>query len=247
MITIITACFNSASTLAQTLASVDSQVGTTVEHLIIDGGSTDGSPDILRDRMPYRRVISEADKGMYDAMNKGIGLAKGDVVGILNADDIYASPDVLAKVAAIFEDVATDVCFGDLVYSDTKEPTKIVRYWRSGNFAVWKFYWGWMPPHPTFFVRKSIYEQFGVFRLQFGTAADYELMLRFLVKEKVSAAYIPEVLVRMRTGGVSNSSWKNRWEANRMDRRAWTINGIKPYPWTLWLKPLRKVGQWLLK
>jgi glycosyltransferase involved in cell wall biosynthesis len=190
-------------------------------------------------------IVSESDQGIYDAMNKGIRLAQGDIVGILNADDFYASSDILAKVAAIFADPAIDACYGDLVYMDSTDTGKVVRYWRSGAFSPRKFYWGWMPPHPTFFVRRWVYERFGLFNLDLGSAADYELMLRFLVKHQINVAYIPEVLVKMRTGGVSNVSLQNRLKANRMDRKAWTINALKPYPWTLWLKPLRKIGQWV--
>ena len=124
---------------------------------------------------------------------------------------------------------------------------KVVRYWRSGEFDSQKFYWGWMPPHPTFFVRRSVYERYGLFNLAMGTAADYEMMLRLLVKHRISCAYLPEILVQMRTGGASNVSWKSRIEANRMDRKAWEVNGLKPYPWTMMMKPLRKVGQWVAR
>jgi glycosyltransferase involved in cell wall biosynthesis len=246
-LSIITVCLNSAPTLAQTLASVGSQVGTTVEHLVVDGGSDDGSLDILKAHSQRCRIISEPDKGIYDAMNKGVRLARGEIVGILNAGDFYASVDVLAKVVTSFKNPAIDVCYGDLIYVANADTGKVVRYWRSGSFASGKFYWGWMPPHPTFFVRRSVYERFGLFNLDLGSAADYELMLRFLMKNKVKAAYLHEVLVKMRAGGVSNISWKNRVKANKMDRRAWSVNGLRPYPWTLWLKPLRKIGQWLLK
>ena len=122
---------------------------------------------------------------------------------------------------------------------------KIVRYWRSGEFDARKFYWGWMPPHPTFFVRRSVYERYGYFNLEMGTEADYELMLRFLVKHGVSSEYLPEIIVKMRSGGASNVTLGSRLRANRMDRKAWEVNGLAPYPWTLLMKPLRKVGQWV--
>ena len=123
----------------------------------------------------------------------------------------------------------------------------MVRYWKSGEYNPRKFYWGWMVPHPTFFVRREVYEKYGLFNLELGTAADYKLMLRFLLKHKISCIYIPEVLVTMRVRGVSNSSWVNRIRANRMDRKAWEVNGLKPYPWTLWMKPIRKMPQWFLR
>lgn len=247
LFSIITVCYNSIGTLSQTLISVQSQVDTTLAHLIIDGGSTDGSLDIVKAALPHSQIISEPDNGIYDAMNKGIVLAKGEIVGILNADDTYASSCVLKKVAEVFKDKAVDVCYGDLCYVDYHDTAKVVRYWRADTYNYRKFYWGWMPPHPTFFVRKSVYERFGLFNVSLGSAADYELMLRFLVSKRLNAAYIPEVLVNMRTGGVSNATVANRLRANKMDRMAWSVNGLRPYPWTLALKPLRKVGQWILK
>ena len=178
-------------------------------------------------------------------MNKGIAMATGDIVGILNADDYYPSNDVLEKVTEQFKDPTIGACYGDLLYVDAENTEKVVRTWKSGDFEPEKFYWGWMPPHPTFFVRRELYEKFGGFNLGLGSAADYELMLRFLLKNHVKAAYIPEVLVRMRVGGVSNASFANRIKANRMDRKAWGVNDMRPYPWTLIAKPVRKLVQWL--
>lgn len=174
-------------------------------------------------------------------------MASGDIIGILNADDFYARHDVLQTVMEVFRDETIDACFGDICYVEYHNTDKAVRYWQSGDFHYRKFYWGWMPPHPTFFVRKSIYEKYGLFNLDLGSAADYELMLRFLVRHRIRAKYIPKVLVKMRTGGVSNSNLINRLRANRMDRKAWTVNGLSPYPWTLTLKPLRKIFQWYRK
>ena len=216
--------------------------------MIIDGGSID---DTLRLIEPYQsencHVISGPDNGMYDAMNKGICMASGDIIGILNADDFYADTDVLAKVADIFQDDSIDACYADLQYVDRYNVKRVVRHWRAGLFERKRFLWGWMPPHPTFFVRRSVYAKYGNFNLNLGSAADYELMLRFLLKLNISTAYIPEVLVKMRTGGKSNASLKNRLMANWFDRMAWKVNGLKPYPWTLTMKPLRKIGQYLLK
>ena len=171
-------------------------------------------------------------------------MATGEVIGILNADDFYSSDDVLAKVSEVFSDPKVDACYGDLKYVDACNVDKTVRYWKSGNYSQKKFYSGWMPPHPTFFARRSIYESYGAFNLDLGTAADYELMLRLLLKHSINAAYIPEVLVHMRTGGKSNLSFSNRLKANRMDRKAWSINELKPCLWTIPLKPLRKIPQW---
>lgn len=256
-LSIITATYNAAATISDCMASVNAQT-LPVEHLIVDGGSTDNTLGEIRKIDPNAFIISERDDGIYDAMNKGIRRATGDVIGILNADDFYASPDVLARVAAAFEDPSVGCCYGDLTYvkeilckgEGREEATRdfmVTRYWKSGEFHHKKFYWGWMPPHPTFFVRRQVYEQHGLFNLNLGSAADYELMLRFLLKKRVKAVYIPTILVKMRAGGVSNSSIKNRLRANLMDRKAWQVNDLKPFPWTLYLKPALKLRQWLLR
>lgn len=224
----------------------------------MDGASTDATLEIVRQISPASRILSEPDNGIYDAMNKGIALATGDVIGILNADDFYASTDVLARVAQAFEDPAVMCCYGDLEYvkeSVGKEPGaelqpvsfKVARYWKSGTYTHRSFYRGWMPPHPTFFVRRSVYDAYGLFRLDMGSAADYELMLRLMLKHGLLTVYIPDVLVRMRVGGASNESLVARGKANRMDRRAWKVNGFMPHSWTLICKPLRKIGQYLVR
>lgn len=250
--TIITVAFNAAATLRYSLDGVAAQ-SIRVEHLLIDGGSTDATLAIAREYPHLSRIVSEPDRGIYDAMNKGIGLASGEIIGILNADDCYAGPDVLAKVARVFEDPTVDACYGDLLYvndfgaSHESRDFKVLRYWQSGSYRPDNFKWGWMPPHPTFFVRRQVYEEYGLFDLNLGSAADYELMLRFLYKHRIKVACIPEVLVHMRDGGVSNASLRNRFKANRMDRKAWEVNGLKPYPWTFLVKPIRKVLQYFAR
>jgi glycosyltransferase involved in cell wall biosynthesis len=258
-ISIITPCLNAAATVAHCLDSVSGQIAPPAEHIIIDGGSDDGTLAILDDTLDavldkkrkhlQQRIsiVSQADKGIYEAMNQGIALANGDVIGILNADDFYPSDKVLHEVLNIFCDPDMDACYGDLLYVNGQNTDKIVRYWQSGNYNPQRFYQGWMPPHPTFFVRRSIYEKYGDFNQDLGSAADYEIMLRFLLRHKIKAVYLPKVLVKMRTGGMSNASLANRLKANLMDRRAWTMNGLRPYPWTLLAKPLRKVGQWFVR
>lgn len=271
-LSIITVVRNGAATIADCLQSVRNQ-SYPAEHLIIDGASTDGTLNALRryQALGNCRFVTEPDRGIYDAMNKGIGIATGDVIGILNADDFYASPYVLEQVAEVFIRSGVDSCYGDLVYVGKARGEgleargkaqcmrrnekrfndstiqrfnyKIVRYWKSGPFRRENFYWGWMPPHPTFFVRRKAYETYGVFDTSLGSAADYELMLRLLLKHRINCAYIPEVIVHMRTGGVSNKSMKNRLQANLMDRKAWRVNGLKPHLWTLWLKPMWKIPQ----
>lgn len=246
-LSIITATYNASETLPDCLECIANQ-SINVEHILIDGASTDATMKIIdahRERLSH--VVSEPDAGIYDAMNKGLKLVSGDVIGILNADDFYPYDDTLVKVLGVFDDPDIEACYGDLVYVDGQNTDKVVRFWRSGHFDLNKFYWGWMPPHPTFFVRRSVYERYGFFNLELGSAADYEIMLRFLLKRQVKVAYIPEVLVHMRTGGISNVSLRNRIKANRMDRKAWEVNGLQPYPWTLWAKPLRKLKQWRVK
>lgn len=244
-LSLITATFNAEKTLAHNIACVAGQ-SVPVEHVIVDGGSRDGTMDVVAEhRRHLAQVVSEPDEGIYDAMNKGIRMVTGDVVGILNADDFYPTTDVLERVLAQFEDPQVGACYGDLWYVDADRLDKAVRRWRAGDFDRNKFYWGWMPPHPTFFVRRELYDQFGDFNLALGSAADYELMLRFLLKHRVQTHYVPQVLVHMRVGGVSNASLGNRLAANRMDREAWRVNGLRPLPWTTLAKPLRKVVQWL--
>lgn len=244
-ISIITATFNAQSTLQDCIDSVARQT-IDVEHVLIDGVSTDGTMDIARANDAHlARTVSEKDRGLYDAMNKGIQTVTGDVVGILNADDFYASDDVLAAVQSCFEDSSIDACYGDLNYVAENDITKTTRVWRAGEYTPRSFYWGWMPPHPSFFVRRRVYQQYGDFRMELGTAADYELMLRFLLKHCINARYLPKTLVHMRAGGVSNASFSNRLAANRMDRQAWRVNDLSPLPWTLFAKPLRKVAQFL--
>lgn len=243
-ISVITVSFNSAATIRDTLESVRCQTHPAVEHLVIDGGSTDHTAEIVGAYRHVSRWLSEPDHGLYDAMNKGIGLATGDVIGILNSDDFYAHPKALAAVARTLEKTNAGSVYADLKYVHPRMLGRTVRYWRSGSFSPDHFRYGWMPPHPTFFVRREFYEKLGGYDLSFRSAADYELMLRFLYKHRISTCYLPEVIVHMRTGGLSNASWRHRWHANREDRRAWIKNGLRPAPYTLLLKPLRKIPQY---
>ncbi len=246
-ISLITVSCNSAITIKDCLRSVSSQ-SEKVEHLLLDNNSADDTLDIVESYKGHRvEIVSKEDDGIYDAMNKGINKASGNIIGVLNSDDIYPSNHVLDSVANAFENEAVDVCYGDLNYVKPHNTSRVVRFWRAGQYSSKSFYWGWMPPHPTFFVRRRVYEKYGVFNLNLGSAADYELMLRFMLKHGVKAKYIPEVLVKMRVGGVSSRSIKNRLLANKNDRRAWEVNGLKPYPWTLLLKPLRKIPQWFIR
>jgi glycosyltransferase involved in cell wall biosynthesis len=242
-ISIITATYNSAGTVRDTLASIAGQQYPLIEHIIVDGLSKDNTLAIVNEFAHVARVISEKDKGIYDAMNKGVKLATGDIIGILNSDDFYTSSLILSKVATAFEDPSVEAVYGDLQYVQPGNTQVIVRTWKAGKFQRKYLYYGWMPPHPTFFVRRHMYDKCGLFNTTLRSAADYELMLRVLLKYEARVQYIPEVLVKMRAGGMSNASLKNRFRANKEDMMAWKLNDLKPYFFTTWLKPLRKVLQ----
>lgn len=241
-ISIITPSFNSALTIESSLESIKQQSYRTIEHILIDGDSKDDTIQIAKSYPHITKIISEPDQGIYDAMNKGIKLSTGDITGILNSDDQYSSNRVLQLVVDKFQDPKIDAVYGDLNYINATN--KIIRKWRSGEYNRDLFLQGWMPPHPTFFIRKEYYEKYGLYNTDFSISADYELMLRMLYRYKLNCAYIPEVLVSMRTGGHSNSSWRKRWIANREDRKAWEINGLKPKALTLWKKPIYKIFQY---
>lgn len=246
-ITIIIPCFNSARTIEETLESIQKQSYNNIQLIVVDGGSTDVTLQILKKYSSLiDQQISEQDNGIYDAMNKGIARATGDVIGILNSDDFYVNENVIAKVAEAFVP-GIDAVYGDLQYVDQLNTDKVIRTWKSGNYSRNDFLFGWMPPHPTFFVRKEVYQQLGNFNTALRSAADYEFMLRVLFKNQLKAAYIPEVLVRMRAGGVSNASFRNRVNANKEDRLAWKLNGLQPYFFTLYLKPVRKILQYIIR
>lgn len=247
-ISIITVSFNAENTIEDTICSVLEQSYEDIEYIIIDGQSTDSTMEIIeRYKRHIDTIISELDEGIYDAMNKGIQKATGDVVGILNADDVYANENVIKRVVEKMQENEADALYGDLVYVHPKNTDKVKRKWISGLYNEGLFLKGWMPPHPTFFLKKDHYLQKGGYTKELKTAADYELMLRMIHRYSIKPAYLPEVMVKMRTGGESNVSLKNRWNANREDRKAWKMNGLKPGLFTSIRKPLSKVGQFLKK
>ncbi|WP_330110916.1 glycosyltransferase family 2 protein [Methylophaga thalassica] len=214
-ISIITVCFNSVKTINDTIQSVALQDYPNIEHIIVDGGSTDGTYDIIANAPTVTKFISEPDDGIYDAMNKGISIATGDIIGTLNADDFYATSSVLRQVANTFRNSEIDACFADLVYVDVKDTDKVIRYWKSKPFVSGLFRCGWMPAHPTFFVRSLIYEQFGMFDLRYKLAADMQLLFRFLEKYKIRTVYLPEIFIKMRIGGATNKNIKNIYIQNK--------------------------------
>lgn len=246
-ISVITAVLNRAATLEAALRSVHGQAWPNVEHVVIDGGSTDGSLDILRQHQSrIANLVSEPDSGIYDALNKGIRAATGDVVGFMHADDEFATPEALARVAQAFEDPAVDAVYGDLVYVKKDDTSQVVRYWRAGDYQRSQLAHGWMPPHPTFYVRREVYSRFGGFDTRYRIAADYENMLRILWSGSVKASYIPQVLVRMRVGGISNMSFFNVLHKSREDYAALRQNGIGGLQ-ALLLKNVTKLPQFVAR
>lgn len=244
-ISIVTVCFNSANTIRETIESVINQDYPFIEYVIVDGQSTDGTQDIV---LSYKsRVsifISEKDAGLYDAMNKAIDLCSGEIIGILNSDDLYHDSAVLSNVMSQFRKTPSPDCvFGDLYYFETGRPGKPVRFYSGKGFSRKKILWGITPPHPTFFVKKAIYEKYGNFDLQFEYAADFDLLIRFLYVHAISFSYIPLPMVKMRLGGVSTGSFRRIIEINKEDLRAYKKYGIRTNVLLFHIKYLFKIFQ----
>ncbi len=246
-VSIITVVYNNVDTIEASIKSVIEQDYDDLEYIVVDGMSTDGTLDVIHQYADHiDTLISERDKGLYDALNKGIRRATGDIVGILHSDDLYFSPHVISDVAHHMKESQADCLYGDLVYVDREDTDKVLRSWKSGPYHAKKFLMGWMPPHPTFFIKRKSLLKNGLYNTSFKTSADYELMLRYLFKHQVSASYLEKKLVRMRVGGVSNGSLKNRLVANREDLKAWEVNDLRPRALTRYMKPARKLGQFNL-
>lgn len=246
-ISIVTVSCNSAATIEDTIFSVANQSYPHVEHIIIDGVSTDGTLNIInRHRDKFSMMISEPDGGIYDAMNKGIRLATGDAIGFLNADDVYSNTNVLGEIAGTFEDATVDACYGDLVYMD-ESLSRVVRYWKSRPYRDGLFEKGWMPAHPTFFVRRAVFERYGSFDPAFRLQSDFDLTMRFLSIHKIKSVYLPKVLVKMRLGGVTNRSIANIIKGNVEAYRACRKNGLGVTPLFVVTKILSRVPQFFSK
>ena len=259
-ISIITATFNSASTLAGCILSVNNQNHQDIEHIIVDGASKDNTIEIIR-ITPNRsaQVISEPDKGIYDALNKGIKHSTGDIIGFLHSDDMLASPQTLQNIVAAFSsshpsekgrsanDInkeQVDVLYGDLVYVDKDNPEKIIRYWKSQPFHPSLLERGWMPAHPTVFMRREVYEKHGFFDLSIKIAADYDYLLRVFSDPTLRFVYLPEVITKMRLGGISNRGFKNMVHKSKEDYQAILKNKM-PFPiWVLFIKIVSKIPQY---
>lgn len=247
-ISIITVCWNSEKYLKTAIESVLNQTYKDIEYIIIDGGSTDGTLDIIKQFEPLfekrMRWISEKDKGIYDAMNKGINMSSGDIVGLLNSDDFYISTDSLEKITKIFVSKEVDCVYADLYYVDEKNTDKIVRKWITGERRL--FSKGWHPAHPTFYVKKEIYNKYGNFNLSYKIAADFEIMLRFLERYHITSFYLKEFILKMRLGGESNKSFKNIKKGKNEILDAFRLNNINVpfyYPYKRWIS---KILQYLV-
>lgn len=247
LISIVTAVYNRREVIGGALASVASQSYVSREHILIDGASTDGTLDLLHAQLhPDQTLVSERDGGIYEALNKGIAKAKGDVIGLLHSDDLFASPDVLTWVAALFSDPKVDAVYGDLQYVSARNTDYVIRHWTAGHFEPAYLSRGWMPPHPTLFLRREVFERFGNYDTSYRISADYDAILRYFGKGKIRSAYIPEVLVKMRVGGESNESLSKLLQKSREDYRALRTNGVGGIN-TLAAKNLSKIKQFFLK
>ncbi|MBT8527053.1 glycosyltransferase [Polynucleobacter paneuropaeus] len=245
-ISIITATYNRANVVLDAIKSVQSQVYKNIEHIFIDGASVDATYSIIsRNLMPNSISISEPDGGIYFALNKGIKIATGEIIGIMHSDDIYADKNVLADVAKYFENPKINIVYGDLEYVSKSDNSRIIRKWRPGFFKREKLSLGWMPPHPTVFVRKSIFDRFGYFDTAFRISSDYDFMLRIFSENSIRLEYIPRVLIKMRVGGESNASLKKIITKSREDWMIMKKNGYSFFSSTrmLLIKNLSKIGQ----
>lgn len=243
-VSIITVTYNSAKYVEDCIHSIIRQNYNNIEYIVVDGNSTDGTVDIIKKYSSHiTKWISEEDGGMYDALNKGMKLATGDVVGILNSDDVLASADVISEIVNCFQQEKVDSLYGDLVYVDPFDLQKVLRFWKGLPYNRRRFKYGWMPAHPTFYIRKELIEKYGGYQSHYFTAADFEFMARYLYRYKISSCYLPKLIVKMRAGGASNESFSRRIRANRRDYLAMKNNKI-PFPLIVSiLKPIIKMPQ----
>lgn len=244
-ISIVTSVLNRSTTIGDTIESVRSQSYQAIEHIIQDGGSRDGTHDVIA-RLAAPNIVFniERDKGIYDGLNRGISKASGDVIGLLHSDDVFSSSSVIEKIAHAFKDQQVDGVYGDLDYVASADLNRVVRRWRSGEYRLENLRKGWMPPHPTLFLRRRIFQDFGLYDLDYKIAADYEAMLRWLTRGHIRLSYIPEVLVRMRLGGESNRSLRNLIQKSTEDYRAIKTHQVGGLG-TLFLKNARKLSQFI--
>jgi len=244
-VSVITATYNSSSTVLDTLKSLSEQTYQNIEYIIIDGGSSDNTLEVIKQQCPrVTTTISEPDKGIYDALNKGINTATGDIIGFLHSDDLFAYPDAVKDIVDLFQSSECQAVYADLEYVSKSSTNKVVRLWKSGDYSRNKLKSGWMPPHPTFYMRRDLYEKYGVFDLSFKISADYDSLLRYLWGHDLKMSYLPKVLMKMRVGGASNRNLKNIIQKSREDIRALKRSKLF-WPRALLMKNLSKITQFL--
>lgn len=248
-VSIITVCYNSSETIRDTIESVIAQDYASIEYIVVDGGSTDNTLAIIEEyRASISVLISERDRGIYDAMNKGLARAKGDVVGLLNSDDFYETHHAISDVVAAFDSApAADILFGDVVFVAADDLTRVTRYYSSAKFRPWKLRFGWMPPHPATFVRNQVYKCFGGYSLNYKISSDYEIFVRWLMVNKLNYLRMDKVLVRMRAGGASTAGIKSSIRLNAEIVRACRKNGIYTNIFLVMLKTPFKLLELLRK
>lgn len=246
-ISIITATFNSAKTISDCIASVNYQTHPEIEHIIIDGVSDDNTIAIIKSQSNgLIKLFSGPDKGIYDALNKGIKISTGDIIGFVHSDDQLASSNILETISKIFEDENIDGVYGDLVYVDKEDSFKVIRYWKSNEFKSSLINNGWMPPHPTLFLKKEVYQKHGYFNLNYKIAADYDLILRVFSDNALKFKYLPIVISKMRTGGISNRGIRNILQKSYEDYSLLKTNNISNPLWVLFKKNCSKLSQFFI-
>lgn len=244
-VTIITATYNSSETIIDTLKSLEQQTYDDIEYIIVDGASKDDTLDVIRQHCTrVSKIISEPDKGIYDALNKGVQAASGDIIGFLHSDDFFAYSGAVSDLVSTIQENQSQAVYSDLAYVSKEDTSKTIRFWKSGEYNRNKLRNGWMPPHPTFYMKRELYQSFGLFNLRFRISADYDSLLRYLWSNNISMSYLPEVSIKMRVGGASNRSLKNIYIKTCEDIQALKNNNIS-WPRALLIKNISKIPQFL--
>ena len=244
-ISIITCVLNNTNLIKKSIKSFQTQIYKNKEHIIMDGGSIDGTLEVIRKFKKKNLILfTSSDKGIYEALNKGINLSSGEIIGILHSDDFYKDNKVLKTIAETFKKTDADLVYGDLVYVNKKSPFEVLRYWKAGEYLEKNLFNGWMPPHPTVFIKRSVFNRIGKYKTKYHISSDYDFLVRVLRKKNIKTVYIPKILVNMRIGGVSNNSIKNLFKKSIEDFKIIKTNKIGGFL-TLLNKNFSKISQFL--